>query len=372
MSTLPLKRYHSQILILCVLSLISFIIYSNTFKGPFIFDSILHIKDNPSAHMTQLSLGEIKKAAFQRGSRPIPNISIALNYYLHGNDVAYYRLINVLIHIATGFLLYYLTKTTLALPALREGYKRYHWLPFLTALVWIIHPVQIQSVTYVIQRMNSLAVMFFLLSLVLYARARLAKGKIKKRVMFSSCIFAGLLALGSKQIAATLPFFILLYEWYFFQDLKWVWLKRHRVLFAALLIFLAVLAFLFFQTGYWQKVMSLYAFKDFTLVERLLTETRVVIFYLALLILPHPLRLNLDHDFTISHSLLNPPTTLIAVGAIAAFLFLAIYLAKRERLLSFCILWFLGNLVIESSFIPLALVYEHRLYLPSMGIYTGT
>ena len=142
-NTLASKGHYFNLLSLCMLALISLVIYSNAFKGPFIFDSILHIKNNPDVHMTRLSLGGIKKAAFQRGSRPIPGISFALNYYFHGNDVAYYRLINILIHIATGFLLYYFTKMTLESPSLRRGRNRYQWLPFLTSLLWLIHPVQI-------------------------------------------------------------------------------------------------------------------------------------------------------------------------------------------------------------------------------------
>jgi tetratricopeptide (TPR) repeat protein len=97
-----------------------------------------------------------------------------------------------------------------------------------------------------------------------------------------------------------------------------------------------------------------------------LTEFRVVIFYISLLIFPHPSRLNLDHNFALSHLLIDPITTLFAIGAIAGLLGVAIYTAKRQRLLSFCILWFLGNLVIESSVIGLEIVFEHRTYLPSM------
>jgi tetratricopeptide (TPR) repeat protein len=92
----------------------------------------------------------------------------------------------------------------------------------------------------------------------------------------------------------------------------------------------------------------------------------VVIYYISLLILPHPSRLNLDYDFSLSYSLVNPVTTLFAIAALAGLIGLTVYLAKKERILSFCILWFLGNLVIESSVIGLAIIFEHRLYLPSM------
>jgi len=92
----------------------------------------------------------------------------------------------------------------------------------------------------------------------------------------------------------------------------------------------------------------------------------VVIFYLSLLIWPHPSRLNLKDEFALSYSLFDPVTTAISLGVIIGLLALAIYLAPRQRILSFCLLWFLDNLVIESSVIGLELVFEHRLYMPSM------
>ncbi|MCP4668729.1 MAG: tetratricopeptide repeat protein, partial [Deltaproteobacteria bacterium] len=115
-----------------------------------------------------------------------------------------------------------------------------------------------------------------------------------------------------------------------------------------------------------EKILSSYAMRDFTLTQRVLTEFRVVIFYIGLLLFPHPSRLNLDRDFPLSHSLVDPATTLLSIGAIVGLFVLAVYLAKRERLLSFCILWFLVNLVIESSVYGLEIIFEHRTYLPSM------
>jgi Flp pilus assembly protein TadD len=115
-----------------------------------------------------------------------------------------------------------------------------------------------------------------------------------------------------------------------------------------------------------ESILATYEARDFTLTQRVLTEFRVVIFYISLLIFPHPSRLNLDHDFALSHSLMDPITTLLSIGALAGLVGLAIFTAKRDRLLSFCILWFLGNLVIESSVIGLEIIFEHRTYLPSM------
>ena len=103
------------------------------------------------------------------------------------------------------------------------------------------------------------------------------------------------------------------------------------------------------------------------MAERVLTQFRIVLYYLTLLIYPHPSRLNLDYDFPISRTILDPPTTLISILIIAGLIGYSIWTAKKRPMLSFCILWYFGNLVIESSIFPLEMVYEHRLYLPAVG-----
>jgi tetratricopeptide (TPR) repeat protein len=172
--------------------------------------------------------------------------------------------------------------------------------------------------------------------------------------------------MSSKEIAATLPFFILLYEWYFFQDLSKAWLKRALPYMIGILMLFGLLVFLYLGSNPLEAVLSGYKTWYFTLTERLLTELRVVIYYISLLLYPHPSRLSLDYDFAISHSLTDPITTLISMGVIVGLIGIALYIAKRQRLISFCIFWFFGNLTIESSIIALDLVFEHRTYLPSM------
>jgi tetratricopeptide (TPR) repeat protein len=294
----------------------------------------------------------------------------------------------------TGLLLYLLVKTTLLLswgtdgdasivklPAAgsepAHGWRSLDpsWISFWAAALWLVHPVQTQSVTYIVQRMNSMAAMFCVLSLLLYARGRISQKRrfnhSRRRstypyIWFAGSLVGGLLAFGSKETAATLPFFILLYEWYFFQDLSGSWLKRNWIYFVIILILFFLVVAVYMGSHPWDKILAGYARRDFTLDQRVLTEFRVVIFYLSLLIWPHPSRLNLEHDFALSYSLFDPVTTVMSLGVIVGLLALGIYLAARQRILSFCLLWFLGNLAIESSVIGLELVFEHRLYMPSM------
>ncbi len=359
-----------EILVIFFLAVLVCLIYSNTLGTPFIFDDKFRIQDNTHIRLTQLTLGGIAEAGFESGDnrRPIPYITFALNYYFHQYDVWGYHLVNIVIHIITGIFLYLLIKSTLGLPTLRSKYETYKWLPFLATLIWIVHPLHTQSVTYIVQRMNTMAAMFYVLSLYLYIRARIAERKSKKWTLFSGCVLSGVLALGSKQSAATLPLFIVLYEWYFFQDLSKDWLRRHLKYFFAIAVLIGLIAAIYLGANFWEKLLSIrdFASKEFTFTERVLTQFRVVIYYISLLIIPHPSRLNLDYDFPLSHSLIDPITTLFSMVAIAGLIGLGIYLAKKERLLSFCILWFFGNLAIESSVIPLGIIFEHRTYLPSM------
>ena len=211
-----------------------------------------------------------------------------------------------------------------------------------------------------------MAAMFYVLSLLLYVHGRLAKEDQIRWPWFGGCAVVGMLAMGCKQIAATLPFFILLYEWYFFHGLDRAWFKRFVAYSAGPLILLGILSFLYLGSNPWEALLSRSQHLDFTATERVLTQFRVVLHYISLLIYPHPSRLNLDYDFTLSRSLIDPMTTFFSLVAILGFIGLALYVARKERLISFSIFWFFGNLVIESSVVNLEMAYEHRTYLPSM------
>jgi Flp pilus assembly protein TadD len=360
------SKFETPLLVLLAIAVI--FIYAETLSGPFIFDDRNNIRENPHIRISQITWSSLTSAAVDSPShhRPVANISFALNYYIHGYNVVGFHAVNIIIHIITGILLYFLVQTTFRTPALQSRYARYKWISFFSAAIWLFHPLQTQSVSYIVQRMNSLAAMFYILSFLCYAQLRVHPQRRLKWALLSGCILAGMLALGTKENAATLPLFLLLYEWYFFRNLSLKWLKEHLALFAGLLLLMAIVALVFLGIDPLDKIWAGYAFRNFTPAQRLLTEMRVVIFYISLFFWPHPSRLNLDHDFALSHSLTDPITTLFSMLAIVVLLVLAVITAKNQRLISFGILWFLGNLVIESSIFSLEIIFEHRLYLPSM------
>ena len=347
--------------------------YSNTLQVPFVFDDQANISDNAALRWTSLNWSNLVRTAREShsSSRPVANISFALNYYADGYDVWGYHVVNTAIHLLNAILVYLLALATfrrIPLPTdrkLRPSIE--HWMALAAALIFVSHPIQTQSVTYTVQRMTSLAVLFYLFALLLYIYGRLASSRRHRWTYWGGCFLCWGLALGSKQIAATLPLIILLYEWYFFQDLSRERLKKIAPIALGAIVILAALTWIFMGDSPFQRLAIGYANRDFTLGERLLTQPRVVMFYVSLLLFPHPTRLNLNHFVETSQSFIEPMTTLFSFLGIFGLLGLAIFLAPRYRLASFCLLWFLINLVIESSFIALEMVYEHRLYLPMVG-----
>ncbi len=359
----------SRLLPALLILVICFLAYSNTFEASFHFDDEPNIVENHYLHLKELSLSKLLAAATKsrNSNRPISYLSFALNYYFGGLNVFGYHLVNLLIHALAGIILYFLLVTTLDLGPLEGKYEGREWLALFIALLWVVHPVQTQSVTYIVQRMNSMAGMFCLLSLYLYVRGRLGGMRSVKGWCYSGCVAAGVLALGSKENAGVLPLMLVLYEFYFFQRLDFRVIRRRWPWVISVLVIFLIIALVYLGPHFIRGVLAGYQIRDFTLGERLLTQLRVVMYYLSLLAFPLPSRLNLDYDFSVSHSLFNPTSTLFCLLGLIGLVGLGVYLSRRKPLASFGIFWFLGNLVVESSVIGLEMVFEHRLYLPLLG-----
>jgi tetratricopeptide (TPR) repeat protein len=347
--------------------------YSNSLSVPFIFDDIPCIQKNEAIHWTHFSWSGVQRAVRESPSsgRPVANLSFALNYYFGQLDVRGYHAVNVVIHLLGSLLVYLVALALLRHFAPHEDQRlrpsAAHWIALATALIFISHPIQTQAVTYTVQRMTSLCTLFYLAAFALYIYGRVAKTSHRRCTLWVAGLACWVLALGSKQIAATLPLVVILYEWFFLQDMSPQWARRNAKYGLLMLLLLCLGAWIYLGNEPWDSLTQGYAKRDFTLGERLLTQFRVVVLYLSLLVYPHPSRFNLAHHIETSQSLLVPITTLISMASVFGLLGLAVYLARRQRLASFCILWFFINLVIESSVVPLEMVFEHRVYLPMLG-----
>lgn len=351
------------------------IIYSNSLNSPFVFDDFPHIADNSRIRLHELSVSKVIDLLKSSGNRPVPALSFALNYYFGGYVTVGYHITNVLIHALNGILLFFFILITMRLSkqSNQDG-ETLLSLPIsivalLASLLWVVHPVNTQSVTYIVQRMNSLATLFCMLSLLLYIAGRSIEGR-RRFFIYTLAAVSWLMAAACKENAAILPLILILYEWYFFQDLDLKWLKQRLKFLLAVLMVFGVMTAIFLGSNPVEKLNSLRDFSEgrFTYTERLLTQFRVVIYYVSLFIYPHPSRLNIDYDFPLSVSLFNPVTTIVCAILIAACLLIGVLTAKNNRIVSFCLFWFFINLAIESSFIPLAIIFEHRTYMPFMGL----
>ncbi len=350
-------------------------LYSGGLHVPFVFDDFPNIVKNPYVQRFDGDFEDWIEVALKSPSkRPIANVSFALNHYFGQNQVVGYHAVNIAIHMFNGILVYALALALFARTSSASGAGASSLTDSsptnatiaagFAAILFVAHPVQVQSVTYIVQRMNSLATLFYLAAVLFYIWGRSFSGWRPRSWRWSACLLCWLLALGSKQTAITLPAVLLLYEWYFEQDLRRRWLIRKSGYFAAIVA--AGLLFLAFNI----ELLNLagYAGRDFTMEQRLLTQLRVVVFYCSLVLLPLPSRLTLSHAFPVSQSWTDPPTTWLCLFAIVGALVVAGWLAKRWRLVSFGILWFLLHLVLESSLLPLEMVFEHRLYTPMIGV----
>ncbi len=224
------KKMLKDVLVFLIFSLIIFVIYSNSYDAPFYFDDHHIITTNPRVHASEFTFSDIIVNPIQGLGRyrAIPIMSFALNFYFGRLDTGGYHLVNILLHILASFSLFILLRLTLIQYSRisdDETLKDYYLLiPFWGAFLWAVNPVLTSSVTYIVQRMNIMATLFSIISLILYVKWRMidcnkeeTATKINgyKLLCFVGCVFSGIMALLSKHNAAILPFNILLYEWFF-------------------------------------------------------------------------------------------------------------------------------------------------------------
>lgn len=370
---------------LALMFLIVVMVYLPGLRGPFVFDDYSNIIDNPDIAVRQLDSSTVLNAALSGQSgplkRPLAFASFALNYHFAGgfSNSLPFKITNLVIHLINVGLVYWLSYLLLATIPKRGNSgseTTLRWVPALFAALWAVHPLNLTSVLYVVQRMTSLSALFVLIGLIMfvYGRQQLQRSASGGLILLAIGYVVGLvLGLASKENAVLLPLFIIVIELTCFDWKKLPPPDRRRLLcFYAAAILAPLLFFVFWISARPETVSNAYISRDFTLPERLLTEGRVLWFYLRLIFAPNSAQLTLYHDdIAISSSLLSPWTTLPALIMWAVVLFLAIRHRKSHPVYSFAALWFLAGHVLESSFIGLEIAHEHRNYLPSIGPLLG-
>ena len=365
-------------LLLCAIVLIC---YSNTFNAGWHLDDYPNIINNNRLHIDALSVDTLKQSFTALPSdpgnkiwRPLPCLSLALNWYWGQDDPTGYHFVNLILHMITACVLFLSVKLLLQTPVLKAASTpgARHFIALLAACLWAVNPIQTQAVTYIIQRMAVMAAMFSILGLFAYLKGRLSGGR-ERWGWFTAMAAFFVCALLSKENAVLFPFSVMLIEFIFFMNrlpmtVTTALLTRRNALIAGVLL-IAVIAFIVLNTagnpinfGYYDK-------RPFSLWERMLSQPRILIFYLSLLLYPAPWRFSIEHDINHSLSLITPWTTLPAIAAVAGLIGFALLNSRKYPLLSFGILFFFLNHLVESTILPLELVFEHRNYLPSFFIF---
>lgn len=359
-----------------LLFLLMLLAYSSSFNGDWIFDDYDNIIYNQGVHLSALDFESLKSSIFAdlKGEgklyRPIPMLTFGINWYFSQSNTFGYHLVNFCIHFISAYFLFLSIKLILRTPRFKlifTNKKQVYIIAFFSALLWAIHPIQIQAVTYIVQRMASMAGMFVIIAIFLFLYG-LQQTHFKVKILaFGGCLIAGLCGVLSKENALLLPLFLVLIYWVFY--LKGGFFKKHKRIWAVSLvtIFIVLLAgglVYFFSV----KFQANFEIRYFNWWERLLTQSRVIFLYLYQIFWPAPSQFQIEHYVPISTSLFQPLSTFIASLAIIVMLVLAIINARKYPLTSFAILFFFLAHTIESTIIPLELVYEHRNYIPSMFI----
>ena len=282
-----------------------------------------------------------------------------------------YHIVNFLIHFLSAAFLFFAILYLLETPNLKEKFsKRRNFIAFLSATLWAIHPIQTQAVTYIVQRMASMAAMFYILSILCYIKCRMSGASLHRIFCLLGCVLTFLLALGSKENAAMLPASLLLIELTCYKKFNWRFSKKIYFWGSVVIgVIILILTVWFFSPDITFSWLNGYRNRPFTLTERILTEPRIVLFYLSQILFPLPNRLSVEHDVILSTSFFQPWTTLPAILLTLLLMGLGISQIRKRPIIALAVLFFFLNHIIESTVIPLELVFEHRNYLPSMFLF---
>ncbi len=327
--------------------------YINSFDVPFVFDDLVSVQRNGAVRFAEVNWNPL-------GGRAILYVTFIFNYLLSGQEVWSYHLVNLVFHLLNGLMLFFIAENIFK--RIENDQTRSRLYALFASGIFLVHPVQTESVTYISSRSELLSTAFYLAGVLLFVKWP------ERRIGFLFSILVSLpflFALGAKETAISLPATLWLYDFIFLSggELRPM-LSRWR----------------FYVTFFVGGIAAAYYLATYTLRDAIgsglpnnlssrdyfLTQLRVIVRYVYLLFFP--VGLNLDYDFRPSHSLFEP-TVIASFLLLAGIAVVAWIIRKRSPVLSFSIFWFFLTLAPTSSVVPIEdVIFEHRLYLPLVGV----
>jgi len=377
-----------------MLILLGFALYFFTLNYPFVFDDRIYILGNPlladpNAFLKYFELDEFIDVYLNRLSypdlatsfilRPLAYLSFHVNYLVGGASPAGYRLVNIAIHIANALLLNQILQSIINHRTVAAKYEIKIAIPFFASLLFLVHPLQMQSVTFITQRFTSFVAFFYLTSILLYIQSRIAANTAVRKWYYAGSIIALIAGLLTKESVITLPFTLIMIDTIL---LRKPWRESVKRL-APHIVCIGLVPFQVLRIAQELRdadqllnsatdiVGGVYSRADYAI-----TQLRAILSYLRLLVLPY--NQNFDPDYPLYRSLLNAEI-IISIFIWSAVVVAGLRLLRRQErsistdLTAFSIFWFPLAISVSSSFIPLTdLMFEHRSYLPSVAFFTGS
>jgi tetratricopeptide (TPR) repeat protein len=338
-------------------------VYWNSFAGQFVFDDWSSIQENPSiADLRDLGQVLCPPPRSSITGRPLVNLTLAINYAIGGTaDLWSYHAFNLAVHLLAALVLMGVVRRTLLSPPLRDHFGQAA-LPLATAvaLLWMLHPLQVQAVTYVTQRAESMVSLLYLLTL--YCTIRSAGTGAARVAWMVAAVLACMAGMATKEVMVTAPVAVLVYDRLFLAGGWRQALARRKFLYAGLAVTGLILAALMWPgprsntTGFGLKGVTPWGYAA--------TEFGVILYYLRLVFWPSPLVA--DYYWPLANSVAAVLPAALAVGALVVA---TIWLLWRGRPAAMVGVWFFLILAPTSSFVPLLYpIFEYRMYLPLAAV----
>lgn len=369
-----LRSPHSPIGVALLIPLalwVTFLAYEPGLSGPFLLDDHRHLPKLAGEDGQVDTLREIYQLVFSGErlfGRQLSYLSLLINDNAWPASPDGFKRFNLLIHLLNGLLVFFLARILARLSLRGMSAAAVDWAALVTMALWLFHPFQLSPVLFVIQRMTLLAGTFSLLAVLAYLHGReLAVMRPRAGYLWMTLGFGLSLVLGifCKETAIMTICYVIVLE----ATLLTAWGPPRPVLWRAWATFvlgIPLLGVSAYFLAIQPQVEQLLITRDFTLVERLMTEARVLFLYLYGIVIPSA-TVPFHDDVIVSRTLLDPPTTLLSIVLIGCLIGLAVWQRRRYPVIAFAVLWFFAGHLLESTILPLELYFEHRNYLPMLG-----